>query len=86
MINNFSIFVIWREISNFGAEMKIFLMKNHLRIALACLALLLPLCARAQYDKDVFSFRGRTALQDGRLSEAVANFNILAQLSSPEYF
>ena len=66
--------------------MKIFLMKNHLRIALVCLALLLPLCASAQYDKDVFSFRGRTALQDGRLSEAVTNFNILAQLDSTDYW
>ena len=34
-------------------------------------ALLLPLAAHAQYDKDVFSFRGRTALQDGRLNEGV---------------
>ena len=66
--------------------MKIFLMKNHLRIAALSLALLLPLCARAQYDKDVFSFRGRTALQDGRLNEAVANFNILAQLDSTDYW
>ena len=66
--------------------MKIFLMKNRLRIVVFCLALLLPLCARAQYDKDVFSFRGRTALQDGRLSEAVANFNILAQLDSTDYW
>ena len=66
--------------------MKIFLMKNHLRFAALCLALLIPLCARAQYDKDVFSFRGRTALQDGRLGEAVTNFNILAQLDSTDYW
>ena len=50
------------------------------------LALLLPLTAGAQYDKDVFSFRGRTALQDGRLNEAVSNFNILAQLDSTDYW
>ena len=50
------------------------------------LALLLPLAARAQYDKDVFSFRGQQALQDGRLNEAVANFNVLAQLDSTDYW
>ena len=66
--------------------MKIFLMKNHLRILVIGLALLLPFGARAQYDKDVFSFRGRTALQDGRLGDAVANFNILAQLDSTDYW
>ena len=67
--------------------MKIFLMKTHLLRKLAvCLALLLPFSAKAQYDKDVFSFRGRSALQDGRLGEAVANFNILAQLDSTDYW
>ena len=50
------------------------------------LALWLPLAAHAQYDKDVFSFRGRQALQDGRLNEAVANFNVLAQLDSTDYW
>ena len=66
--------------------MKIFLMKSTLRSLIICLALLLPCSAKAQYDKDVFSFRGRTALQDGRLGEAVANFNILAQLDSTDYW
>ena len=66
--------------------MEIFLMKNHLRFILFSLAVMLPLCAHAQYDKDVFSFRGRTALQEGRLSEAVANFNVLAQLDSTDYW
>ena len=42
--------------------------------------------AAAQYDKDVFSFRGRNALADGKLSEAIANFNILAQLDSTDYW
>ena len=50
------------------------------------LALLLPIAAHAQYDKDVFSFRGRQALQDGRLNEAVSNFNVLAQLDSTDYW
>ena len=51
-----------------------------------CMALFVSVPLRAQYDKDVFSFRGRTALQDGRLNEAVANFNILAQLDSTDYW
>ena len=50
------------------------------------LLLVLPLSAYAQYDKEVFSFRGRLALQEGRLSEAVSNFNILAQLDSTDYW
>ena len=57
-----------------------------IRFWILFLALLLPLTAGAQYDKDVFSFRGRTALQDGRLNEAVSNFNILAQLDSTDYW
>ena len=61
-------------------------MKNNRLILPLCLALLLCVPARAQYDKDVFSFRGRSALQDGRLNEAVANFNILAQLDSTDYW
>ena len=57
------------------------------RLLLILLMLLsLPVAVRGQYDKDVFSFRGRTALQDGRLGEAVSNFNILAQLDSTDYW
>ena len=61
-------------------------MKKLWRILLVCLALLGTVPAMGQYDKDVFSFRGRTALQDGRLNEAVAHFNILAQLDSTDYW
>ena len=64
--------------------MKIFSMKRSWIIGL--LLVFLPLAGYAQYDKDVFSFRGRTALQDGRLAEAVTNFNILAQLDSTDYW
>lgn len=42
--------------------------------------------ASAQWDKDVFSFRGRNALAEGRLSDAINNFNILAQLDSTDYW
>lgn len=42
--------------------------------------------ARAQYDKDVFSFRGRRALSDGKNAEAIYNFNILAALDTTDYW
>ena len=40
----------------------------------------------AQYDKDVFSFRGRAALSDGKYSKAIENFNILARLDTTDYW
>ncbi|MBQ9463333.1 MAG: tetratricopeptide repeat protein [Bacteroidales bacterium] len=43
-------------------------------------------CASAQYDKDVFSMRGRIALQDGKYSQAIEHFNILARLDSTDYW
>ena len=61
-------------------------MKNLLRTLFFCILLCVSVNSRAQWDKDVFSFRGRTALQDGRLSEAVSNVNILAQLDSTDYW
>ena len=64
--------------------MKIFLMKA--RILTVLTTLLIGLNLSAQWDKDVFSFRGRTSLQDGRYSEAVNNFNILAQLDTSDYW
>jgi len=55
---------------------------------LSCLAALLfcGLSAHAQYDKDVFMFRGRNALAEGRLAEAVSHFNVLAQLDTTDYW
>ena len=53
-------------------------------------SLLFALCcaftAHAQYDKDVFMFRGRNALAEGRLAEAVSHFNVLAQIDSTDYW
>ena len=51
---------------------------------LICLLVLLAgaFRAHAQYDKDVFMFRGRNALAEGRLAEAVSHFNVLAQLDT----
>lgn len=40
----------------------------------------------AQYDKDVFFFRGRLALSDGKYSQAIENFNVLARLDTTDYW
>jgi len=40
----------------------------------------------AQYDKDVFSFRGRNALADGKYAYAIEQFNILARLDTTDYW
>ena len=40
----------------------------------------------AQYDKDVFFFRGRQALADGKYSLAIENFNVLSQLDTTDYW
>ena len=61
---------------------------KHARKLLLCLLAVLcgGLSAHAQYDKDVFMFRGRNALAEGRLSEAVSHFNVLAQLDTTDYW
>lgn len=41
---------------------------------------------RAQYDRDVFFLRGRTALQDGKYALAIENFNVLASLDTTDYW
>ena len=42
--------------------------------------------AFAQFDKDVFSLRGRMALQDGKYTQAIEHFNILARLDTTDYW
>ena len=42
--------------------------------------------AVSQWDQDVFSWRGRRALQDGKYSTAIENFNILASLDTTDYW
>ena len=61
---------------------------KHVRKLFLCLLAVLcgGLSAHAQYDKDVFMFRGRNALAEGRLSEAVSHFNVLAQLDTTDYW
>lgn len=41
--------------------------------------------AWAQYDTNVFFFRGRQAIMDGKYASAIENFNILASLDSTNY-
>lgn len=48
--------------------------------------LFLVIQAFAQYDKDVFYFRGRNALSDGKYAQAIENFNVLAQLDTSDYW
>ena len=40
----------------------------------------------AQYDKDVFMWRGRQALSDGKFALAIENFNVLARLDTTDYW
>ncbi len=56
------------------------------RFLLLALLLLFSVGAFAQYDKDVFFFRGRSALADGKFSKAIENFNVLARIDSTDYW
>ncbi len=40
----------------------------------------------AQYDKDVFSYRGRQALVDGKYAQAIEHFNVLLRLDQSDYW
>lgn len=42
--------------------------------------------ALAQYDKDVFMWRGRQALSDGKYTQAIENFNVLTGLDNDDYW
>ena len=59
------------------------LMKKSL---VAILFMLVAFTAGAQYDRDVFFLRGRTALQDGKYALAIENFNVLARLDTTDYW
>ena len=69
-----------------NGNIRVFRVGKVVRALLTAALLLLSVGARAQYDKDVFSFRGRAALSEGKLSEAIANFNILASLDTTDYW
>ena len=50
------------------------------------LTLCAGLSAHAQWDKDVFMWRGRQSLNDGKYAQAIENFNILARLDTSDYW
>lgn len=68
--------------------MLLFIFAKLMKKFLCTIMILLGLAATssAQYDKDVFYFRGRTALQDGKYAQAIENFNVLAKLDSTDYW
>ncbi|MCQ2166262.1 MAG: tetratricopeptide repeat protein [Bacteroidales bacterium] len=56
-----------------------------LALILAAMPVVAP-ALHAQWDKDVFSLRGRHALSEGRYSLAIENFNVLASLDTTDYW
>lgn len=63
----------------FAKIMKKFILS--IAIALSC-----SIASLAQYDKDVFMWRGRQALSEGKYASAIENFNILSRLDSTDYW
>lgn len=68
-----------------------FLAKYARTCAVKVLVCMLAACAgtfdaHAQWDKDVFSWRGRRALSEGKYSLAIENFNVLASLDTTDYW
>ena len=86
-----TIFVVWLRDCQGNQAAKL-AKKIDMHRILKCLVLLLMSVsmgvadAYAQYDKDVFLMRGRTALADGKYAQAIDNFNVLAQLDTNDYW
>ena len=60
---------------------------NFKSFLIATILCLIPMSnVYAQYDKDVFFFRGRRALADGKFSAAIENFNVLSRIDSTDYW
>ena len=57
-----------------------------LKHILLLIVLMWPMTLSAQYDKDVFFFRGRRALADGKYSQAIESFNVLSRIDSTDYW
>ncbi|MBR1574644.1 MAG: tetratricopeptide repeat protein [Bacteroidales bacterium] len=55
-------------------------------ILLLLVTLLFAWPCQAQYDKDVFFFRGRQALADGKFSTAIDNFNTFVRLDTTDHW
>ncbi len=62
---------------------KTFYLTLFMTAALLLRAAALP--AFAQYDRDGFMYRGRVALSEGKFSQAIENFNVLARLDTTDY-
>ncbi len=56
-----------------------------LSVAAAFFLKVAALPAFAQYDRDGFMYRGRVALSEGKFSQAIENFNVLARLDTADY-
>lgn len=63
-------------------------LKYGMKALLVTAVLLLSSYARlgAQWDQDVFSYRGRKALQEGRYASAIESFNVVARLDTSDYW
>lgn len=62
-------------------------LRQKLKHIFIVIVLLLPCTGVfAQYDKDVFFFRGRRALADGKYSQAIENFNVLSRIDTTDYW
>ena len=66
----------------------IFRMRRVVRHFVAVCVLLVTCMVQlyAQYDKDMFYYRGRTALADGKYAQAIENFNVITQLDTADYW
>ncbi len=79
------IFAIPKRTPNLGILDEI--MKPALKNTLLSILLaVIPVIAEAQYDRDVFFFRGRRALADGKFSQAIENFNVLSRIDSTDHW
>lgn len=84
----FAIFVAYLQFKPKIRKNKRTAMINFRKYALVILLVLSFTAVKSygQYDKDVFFFRGRQALADGKYSSAIENFNILSRLDTTDYW
>ena len=63
-------------------------MRQKLKYTVICIVLFLlsGATALAQYDRDVFFYRGRRALADGKFASAIESFNVLSRIDSTDYW
>lgn len=84
-----SAFAIFAKFGNESPNLGILdeIMKLILKLAVIFAVMLMSqFIVSAQYDKDVFFFRGRRALADGKYSQAIENFNVLSYIDTTDYW